>query len=121
MRASCGEASNTNVGAILTVVLCDALPPTPEQESENVAASVSDSVSSEPDVAFVPVQPSEATQSVACLLDQVSVVISPEDTTSGAAERETVVTAWIGVAAGSDPPLPPQPEMVSNTNANIAK
>ncbi len=87
----------------MTVTLRNALPPGPEQDSENVAAVVSGFVSSEPDVALVPDQLSEATHSVALVLDQVSVVASPEDTTAGLAENETVGTAGrLGLAGPPD-------------------
>ena len=106
----------------MTVTLCDALPPEPEQESVNVAAAVSGSKSSDPVVSLEPSQSPDATQSAAFLLDQISVVTSPEDTTLGLAERETVGAAGsLGVAAPSDPPPPPQPEMASNTSANVGK
>lgn len=107
----------------MTVTLCDALPPEPEQESVNVAAATIGSNSSVPAVFLVPSQSPDATQSVAYLLDHVSVVASPEDTTLGLAERDTVgAVGPLGVVVPTDPPPPPpQPEMATNKNANVGK
>ncbi len=123
VRIKSGVASNTSDGAMFTVTACEALPPMPVHESENVVGLVRGPIVSEPDVAFVPVQPLDAVQSDALALDQFSVADSPDETTSGLVVRETVVTGCGGtVGTGADcPPPPPQPEATIDRNAVCRK
>ena len=70
-----------------------------------MVVAVSGPTCSVPDVAFVPVQPWDAAHVVALALVHVSVVVWPDVTEGGFAERVTV-----GLAPGGGlPPLPPQP------------
>jgi hypothetical protein len=79
-------------GAASTVTTTDSLaePPAPEQVSVKVVDTVSGPTLSLSVVALVPVQPSVASQSVASVDVQESVVQSPATTLVGDAARETV-------------------------------
>lgn len=75
-----------------------AVPPVPVQVSTYVRVAVSAPVDSEPLVPRAPVQPFDALQAVALVLDQVRVELPPLATVDGVADRLTVggpVTATV--------------------------
>jgi hypothetical protein len=66
-----------------------------------------------PEVSSVPLQPPEAVQEVASVEDQVSVLLPPEETDVGLAERVTVgaggdVITETDADCAADPPAPLQ-------------
>jgi hypothetical protein len=79
-------------GAASTVTTTDSLaePPAPEQVNVNIADAVSGPTLSLPVVVLVPVQSSVASQSLASVDDQDSVVHSPARMLVGAAAKDTV-------------------------------
>jgi hypothetical protein len=97
-------------GAAVTVIvtLRCALPPGPLQESVAVVFEVRGPSESLPDVAFAPLQPPEAVQDVASVLDQVSVTLSPLVTLLTFELSVTVGGVSTGEVGGSAS-LPPQP------------
>jgi len=105
----------------VTVTDCEALSPLPSQRSVNVVFTVSDADVSVPDVNFVPLQPSDATQLVALVEDQVSAVVPLASTAVGFADSVTVGAGGGGGGGGVDPTvtiavfctLPPAPEQLS--------
>jgi hypothetical protein len=67
-----------------------------------------------PLVACVPVQPPEAVQDVALVLDQVSVLVAPAVIAVGVAAKVTVgATAAVTVTEVDDCALPPAPVQAS--------
>jgi len=104
-----GVAVNVTVGNTGAVTVTDALadpdPPVPEHVRVKLALAVSAAEFSVPLVALLPVQPPEAVQDVALVLDQVSAVVAPVVTLTGLADR---VTVGAGTGAGVEPPPPPQ-------------
>ena len=64
-------------------------PPGPEHTSVNVETAVSALVCSVPDVGLAPDQPPDAVQEVALVVDQVSVLLRPEEITGGLAASVT--------------------------------
>jgi hypothetical protein len=71
--------------------------------------AVSALVVSVPDVPFVPVQPPDAVQLVAFVVDQVSCEVPPEAIDAGAAENASVGAGCVTftvVDAVCEPPLP---------------
>jgi len=102
----------------VTVADCEALPPPPEQFSENVPVLVSAPVVCEPLVALVPDQAPDAVQEVAFVEDHVSAEDAPLATDVGLAASDTV-----GLGGGGGMPdtvtvaealaLPPEPVQVS--------
>jgi hypothetical protein len=72
MRLVACILSEGGIGLTVTVTLAGADPPGPEHDKENVVDAASAPVLCVPDVATFPVQPPDATQVVALLLDQVS-------------------------------------------------
>jgi hypothetical protein len=107
-------------GGASTVTVTDwpALPPAPLQTRVNVVVAAKGPTASLPDVALRPDQPSKASQLVAPVDDQLSVVPSLRPTLVGLAINETVgagggawfptvtVTAWVVM-----PPIPRQARM----------
>jgi hypothetical protein len=104
-----GFAVSVTVGNTGAVTVTDALavpePPLPEHVRVKLALAVSAAEFSVPLVALLPVQPPEAVQDVALVLDQVSAVVAPVVTLTGLADR---VTVGAGTGAGVEPPPPPQ-------------
>lgn len=72
-----------------TVTDCEAVPPTPLHESENVLLAVSGPVVSEPAVAFAPDHAPDATHEVASFDVHVSVAAAPLGTLMGLALSDT--------------------------------
>jgi hypothetical protein len=88
-----GFALKLTVGArevTVTVADCSALPPAPVQVRVYVAFAVSAPVDCEPLVAWLPDQPPDAVQEVACVVDQLKVELSPLTMELGLAARLTV-------------------------------
>lgn len=116
-----GTAVNVTVGATGAVTVTDALadpePPVPEHVRVKLALVVSAAEFSVPLVALAPVQPPEAVQDVALVLDQVSVVVAPEMTLAGLAAR---VTVGVGTGAGAEPPPPPQAARIRDKTIGAA-
>ena len=108
----------------MTVTLCVRVPPNPVQAREKLAAAVIGPVSSEPEVAFSPDQSPEATHSVALVLDQLRVVVAPDDTAEGVADKVTVGAAGaLGASVResvSPPPPPPQPATEASANTSVS-
>lgn len=97
---------------MVTFAVAAPVPPTPLQLSVKAVALLIPAIASVPLMPRVPVQPPEATQLVASVDDQVSVVPPPLVTLLGVAVSVTVgagETVTLAVAA----PLPPAPEHVS--------
>jgi hypothetical protein len=102
-------------GVTVTVADCSALPPAPVQVSLYVAFAVSAPVDCEPLVAWLPDQPPDAVQEVACVVDQLKVELSPLTIELGFAARLTVGAGVIGVTetVAAWVALPPAPVHVS--------
>jgi hypothetical protein len=96
----------------VTVAVEEFVPPGPVHDNVNEESAVSAAVTSEPLVAFAPLQPPEAVQEVAFDEVQVSVVVAPEATLVGLAVS---VTLGGGVAGGLGPPPPPPPPHAAMT------
>jgi len=99
---------------VVTVTVCEALPPLPEQLNENVLVLVNTPVVSEPLGALLPDQAPEAVQEVAFVEDQVSVDDPPLATEVGFAASDTVGTGGGGgvpdtVTVADALALPPEP------------
>jgi hypothetical protein len=117
-----GVAVNVTVGNTGAVTVTDALadpePPVPEHVRVKLALAVSAAEFSLPLVAFAPVQPPEAVQDVALVLDQVSVDVFPDTTLTGLADS---VTVGAGTGAGAELPPPPQAARTRDKTTGAAK
>jgi hypothetical protein len=94
-----GLADNVTVGGFgltVTTTLASALPPSPVQLSPYVVVLVSAGVRKVPLVGFVPLQPSEAVQEVASVVDQVRREVWPERIDAGSAEIVTLGGFGVG-------------------------
>lgn len=104
-----GSALSDTVGAgggggalsTTTVTDCEAVPPTPLHESENVLLAFSGPVISEPAVALTPDHAPDATHEVASFDVHVSVAAPPPGTLLGLAFSDTVGAAGGGAASTS--------------------
>jgi hypothetical protein len=111
-----GVALSDTLGAgadTVTVADCEAEPPAPVQVSVYFVVAVSAAVDDEPLIAFDPLQPPEAVQAVALVVDQVSVDVAPFLTVLGLAAK---VTAGGFVVTDTDADfvvLPPVPVQVN--------
>jgi hypothetical protein len=107
-----GDAVSVTVGAcaIVTVAVCDAEPPVPEQLSVYVPLADRAPVLCVPDVALVPVQLPDAVQLVAFVELQVNVDEPPDAMLLGDALSVTVGACAIVTVAVCDaePPVPEQ-------------
>ena len=88
-------------GVLARVTVTDllALPPAPEQVSVNVVSAVIAAEVSVPEIALLPVQPPEAVQLVALLVDHCNEVVPEALTDVGVALQ--VITGSGGVLAKS--------------------
>jgi hypothetical protein len=110
-----GVAVSVTLGAAavtVTRVEAGVLPPGPEQVKVYVVVVVGDS-SAVPLVACVPVQPPDAVQLVALVLDQVSVELAPAVMLVGEALSATVGAGGVTVTVAEAGVLPPAPVHVS--------
>lgn len=88
-----GSAVNVSVGAgavTFTVTVCEALPPGPVQVSWKLVVWDSAAVVVLPDIPLDPVQPPDAVQLLAPVVDQLRVLVLPDMTEVGFAVRLTV-------------------------------
>ncbi|GFE82373.1 hypothetical protein GCM10011487_43730 [Steroidobacter agaridevorans] len=102
-------------GAVIaTVAVADPdVFPAPVQESTKVVGALIGPTCSVPAVARVPVQPFEAVQAVALVVDHVSVAVPPCTTDVGCADNVTV-----GFGVGLPPPPPPPPPQPAASRAH---
>jgi hypothetical protein len=109
-----GATEKLFADVMLTTADAAPLPPTPEQVSVYVDATVSAPVEALPLVALVPLQASDAVHELAFMLLHVSVEALPDDTDVGFAVRITLgfgITDTVTVAAAGV--VPAAPEQVS--------
>lgn len=116
-----GEAVRDTEGEVddvtLTVALVTAPPPGPLQFNVKVVLAVIALLVSLPVTARLPVQPPDAVQLSALLVDHASVVVPPEPTVVGEAEKLIVGGLDPPGACGaalSDPPPPPHAARASD-------
>lgn len=104
-------------GGPVTVTVVDAwlVPPAPVQLSVKVVLTVRLPVLAVPLVACAPLQPPEAVQPVALVLDQLICAALPVVTEVGVV---LMVTVGVGSGGGGLPPPPPPPQATSNAAAN---
>jgi len=113
-----GAAVRVRVGAgvgvdTVTVVLFEADPPAPLHVNVNVVVCANAAVPCEPDVALVPLQPPDAVQADALVVDHVKVDVPPWATCAGLAASETVGAGGVALTVTAavwdvDPPAPVQ-------------
>jgi hypothetical protein len=113
-----GTAVRVRVGAgvggdTVTVVLFEADPPAPLHVKVNVVVCANAAVPCEPDVALVPLQPPDAVQADALVVDHVKVDVPPWATCAGLAASETVGAGGVALTVTAavwdvDPPAPVQ-------------
>ncbi|HZN82413.1 MAG TPA: hypothetical protein VFC01_22445, partial [Mycobacterium sp.] len=101
---------------MVTVALAVPEPPAPLHSSVNVVAALIGPVVSDPDGDLTPLQPSDAWQVSASVLDQVSVDVPPTTTFVGSAWSCTV-----GAGGGPLPPPPPPPPQPATSVATPAR
>lgn len=82
----------------MTVTDRAAVPPAPLQVRLKVVVVVSEPLLLEPELALVPVQPPEAVQALASVLDQASVVLPPLAIDAGVALKLSVGAGVTGAA-----------------------
>jgi hypothetical protein len=97
-----GVATIVTTGArgvvtVTRVEVCVFVPPAPKQVSLNVLFEVSGPVSKDPLVGRLPDHASDASHVVACVLVQLNMLESPENTSDGEASREIVgaTDGWV--------------------------
>jgi hypothetical protein len=97
----------------VTVADCAAEPPAPLQVKVNFVVAVSAGVACEPLVDSVPLQPFEAVQDVAFVVDQVSIEVAPLATVVGLALKVTAGAEVVTDTVADCAALPPAPVQVS--------
>jgi len=89
------------------------VPPAPLQLKVNLVVALSAAVTWEPDVAWAPLQPSEALHEVAFVDDQVKVEVAPLFTVVGFAAKVTAGAGVLTDTVADCAALPPAPLQVS--------
>jgi hypothetical protein len=89
-----------------------ALPPLPVQVSLKIVVDSSPPVDTEPLVALLPDQPSEAVQAVASIVDQVSLALAPLATVLGLAANVMTGAGVVTETVADCEALPPLPLQV---------
>ena len=97
----------------VTIAVCEALPPAPEQVMPKVVVALSAGVTYLPLVPLLPVQPLVAVHEVVLLEAQVSVDVCPALMVSGLALKETAGAAAVTETVTTCSALPPEPVQVS--------